>query len=142
MELKLKPIHVEGIVAALAKADLYRNLNEPEEAESICQDILAIQSSNQAALRLIGLAITDQFTGNVYDRYGEVENIFRKLSDSYEQLYCIGLLYERRAKAQMRAGRPAQALVPPAVARSGSSAKCSRRIRGPPVGMIRFSRER
>jgi tetratricopeptide (TPR) repeat protein len=112
MELKLKPIHVEGIVAALAKAELYRNLNEPEEAESICHDILAIQPNNQAALRLIGLAITDQFTGGVFDRHGEVENIFRKLSDSYEQLYCIGLLYERRAKAQMRAGRPAQALVP------------------------------
>jgi hypothetical protein len=29
-----------------------------------------------------------------------------------EQLYCLGLLYERRAKAQMRAGRPTQALVP------------------------------
>jgi tetratricopeptide (TPR) repeat protein len=112
MELKLKSIHVESIVAALAKAELYRNLNEPEEGESICHDILAIQPNNQAALRMIGLAITDQFTGGVSDRYAEVENFFRQLSDPYEQLYCLGLLYERRAKAQMRAGRPTQALVP------------------------------
>jgi tetratricopeptide (TPR) repeat protein len=112
MELKLKPIHVEGVVAALAKAELYRNLNEPEEAESICHDILAIQPDNQAALRLIGLAITDQFTGGAFDRYGEVENVFRQLTDPYEQVYCLGLLYERRAKAQMRAGRPTQTLVP------------------------------
>jgi len=112
MELKLKPIHAESIVAALAKAELYRNLNEPEEAESICHDILVIQPDNQAALRLIGLAITDQFTGGISDRHVEVETFFRQLSDAYEQLYCLGLLYERRAKAQMRAGRSAHALVP------------------------------
>lgn len=112
MELKLKPIHFESIVAALAKAELYRNLNEPEEAESICQDILAIQPENQAALRMIGLAITDQFIGDLSDRYGEVQDFFRQLSDPYEQLYCLGLLYERRAKAQMRAGRPTPALAP------------------------------
>jgi tetratricopeptide (TPR) repeat protein len=112
MELKLKPIHVESIAAALAKADLYRNLHEPEEAESICHDILAIQPGNQPALRMIGLVITDQFTGGVSDRYAEVENFFHQLSDPYEQLYCLGLLYERRAKAQMRAGRSTQALVP------------------------------
>jgi tetratricopeptide (TPR) repeat protein len=111
MELKLKPIHLESIAAALAKAELYRNLNEPEEAESICHDILAIQPNNQAALRLIGLAITDLFTGDVSDRYEEVENFFRQLSDPYEQIYCLGLLYERRAKAQMRVGRPTQTLV-------------------------------
>ena len=112
MELKLKPIHAESIAAALAKSELYRNLNEPEEAESICHDILAIEPEHQAALRMIGLAITDQFTGAVSDRYGEVENFFRRLSDRYEQLYCLGLLYERRAKAQLRAGRPTQALLP------------------------------
>jgi hypothetical protein len=35
--------------------ELYRYPNEPEEAESICRDILAIDPQNQLALRLLGL---------------------------------------------------------------------------------------
>lgn len=112
MELKLKPISPDSIAAALAKIELYRYLNEPEEAESICHDILAIQPDNQAALRLIGLTITDEFKGQPTDRYAEAEKTFQKLTDLYERSYCMGLLFERRGKAQLRAGRTPQALVP------------------------------
>src|SRR5438552_13132850 len=42
MEFKLKTISPEGIEAALSKAELYRFLHEPAEAESICQDVLAV----------------------------------------------------------------------------------------------------
>ena len=42
MEFTLKTISPEGIEAALSKAEVYRFLNEPEEAESICQDVLAV----------------------------------------------------------------------------------------------------
>ena len=108
MELKLKVISKSGIAEALSKVTLYRSLNEPEEAESICDDILAVEPDNQVAQRLLGLAITDQFTGQASDRYAEVESIFGSLSDPYERAYYLGLLYERRAKAQMRAGRPPQ----------------------------------
>ena len=61
MELKLKSISKGGVAEAISKAELYRYLNEPGEAESICRDILAVEPSNQATLRLLGLAITDQF---------------------------------------------------------------------------------
>ena len=74
MEYKLKTIAKSGIDGALFKAQLYRYLNEPEESESICQDILAADPENQAALRLLGLAITDQFRGTASDRYAEVES--------------------------------------------------------------------
>src|SRR6476661_5144535 len=74
MEFTLKAISPEGIDAALSKAELYRFLNEPEEAESICQDVLVVQPGHQLALRLLGLAITDQFTGNPADRYSEAEH--------------------------------------------------------------------
>jgi tetratricopeptide (TPR) repeat protein len=106
MEFKLKSISPEGVDAALEKVELYRFLNEPEEAESICQDVLATAPSHQLALRMLGLAITDQFTGSPADRYAEVENAFEQLTDAYERHYYIGLLHERRAKAQLRAGRP------------------------------------
>ena len=111
MEHKLKTISSAGIAEAISKVELYRYLNEPEEAESICLDILAVEPGHQLAQRLLGLCITDQFTGHASDRYGEAESHFRKLSDRYEQLYYMGLLYERRAKAQLRTGCPPHALL-------------------------------
>jgi tetratricopeptide (TPR) repeat protein len=111
MELKLKTISKDGIEEALSKVTLYRYLHEPEEAESICHDILAVEPENQLAIRMLGLSITDQFTGHLSDRYGDAGSAFQRLTDSYERLYYTGLLYERRAKAQMQAGRPPQMLI-------------------------------
>jgi tetratricopeptide (TPR) repeat protein len=105
MEYQLKRISPDAIAEAVAKAELYRSLNEPEEAESICRDILAIEPNHQLALRLLGLALTDQFTGGASDRYRETERLFGDLYDPYEQLYYTGILYERRAKAQLTAGQ-------------------------------------
>ena len=112
MELQLKPISKGGIPAAIAKVELYRYLNEPGEAESICRDILTVEPDNQAALRLLGLAITDQFTGETSDRHAEAESIFASLTDSYKRAYYLGILEERRAKAQLRAGRPPHGVLP------------------------------
>jgi hypothetical protein len=112
VELKLKTISRAGIPEAISKAELYRSLNEPEEAESICCDILAVEPEHQLALRLLGLAITDQFSGDAADRHAEAEKLFQKLVEPYERLYYTGLLHERRAKAQMRVGRPPHTLAP------------------------------
>jgi len=106
MDYQLKRISTAGIPEAIAKAELYRSLNEPEEAESICRDILAIEPDHQLALRLLGLALTDQFTGRGSDRYRETERIFAELMDPYERLYYGGIVCERRAKAQLNAGSP------------------------------------
>ena len=112
MEFKLKSISKAGIPEAISKTELYRSLNEPEEAESICRDILAVEPEHQLALRLLGLAITDQFCGDTSDRYREVEGLFLRLTDRYEGLYYTGLLHERRAKAQMHVGRSPHTLTP------------------------------
>ena len=112
MEHKLKSISKAGIPEATAKVELYRYLNEPEEAESICRDILAVDPEHQLALRLLGLAITDQFLGISSDRYNEAGEIFKRLTDPYERFYYAGILHERRAKAQLNAGQPAHSLVP------------------------------
>ncbi len=111
MQHTLKVISADGITEANSKAELYRLLNEPEEAESICYDVLAVDPEDQKALRLLGLAITDQFKGDPSDRYAEVESIFERLRDEYERLYYRGILYERRTKAQLTAGRPAYSLL-------------------------------
>lgn len=112
MELNLKPISQGGIAEAISKIELYRYLNQSEEAESICQDILAVEPENQMALRMLGLVLTDQFTGDVTDRYADAEKIFQSLTDPYERLYYTGLLHERRAKAQLRAGHLPHTLLP------------------------------
>ena len=112
MEYKVKRISTAGIAEAISKAELYRSLNEPEEAESICRDILVVEPEHQLALRLMGLAITDQFSGDASDRYKEVEVLFSKLNEGYERLYYTGLLHERRAKAQMHVGRAPHSLTP------------------------------
>jgi tetratricopeptide (TPR) repeat protein len=112
MKYELKSISPSGIPEAISKAELYRYLNEPEEAESICHDILSIEPDHQVALRMLGMAITDQFTGGPADRYAEAEKILRRLTDRYEQLYYLGILHERRAKALLRAGRAPHTLLP------------------------------
>jgi tetratricopeptide (TPR) repeat protein len=112
MPHQLKSISKAGIPEALAKAELYRYLNEPEEAESICRDILAVDPDHQLARRMLGLTITDQFTGAAGDRYGEVQSIFQSLRDPYDRNYYTGLLHERRAKAQLHSGCSAHVLLP------------------------------
>lgn len=109
---QLKSISKAGIPEALAKVELYRYLNEPEEAESICRDILAVDPEQQLAKRLLGLAMTDQFTGTSTDRYAEVQSIFQSLKDAYDRNYYTGLLHERRAKAQLHSGYSPHILLP------------------------------
>lgn len=112
MELELKPISKAGISEAISKAEVYRYLNEPGEAESICRDILAIEPDNQPAVRLLGLSLTDQFRGELSDRESEAEALFQNLTNEYERTYHCGLLHERRAKAQLKAGWPVHAVLP------------------------------
>ena len=104
MNPTLKTISKEGIPEALSKAERYRLLNEPGEAESICRDVMAVEPDHQGALRLLGLALTDQFVGGAADRHVEAESIFEGLRDPYEKLYYAGIVHERRAKALLTAG--------------------------------------
>ncbi len=56
---ELKTLSEEAIPAALEKAERYRLLNEPGEAESICLDVLKVAPENQQALITLLLAITE-----------------------------------------------------------------------------------
>src|SRR5262249_332326 len=104
MELKLKSISKAGIPEAISKAELYRFLNEPGDPEAIWRDILAVEPDPQVAMRLLALAITDQFSGGPADRHAEAESIFQGLRDPYERLYYTGIVHERRAKSLLRSG--------------------------------------
>jgi len=98
-----KPISRDGVPSALAKAERYRLLNEPGEAESICLDVLQIEPENQDALVTLVLALTDQFphhaSHGLAARAGE---LIGRLSDPYEREYYAGIVHERRAKATLQ----------------------------------------
>lgn len=111
MERQFKSISKRGIPEALSKIQHYRYLNQAEEAESICRDVLAVDPENQMALRQLGLSLTDQFTGATTDRFQEAQSCFEQLTSPYERAYYLGILHERRAKAQMRAGHLAQSML-------------------------------
>lgn len=111
MDRQLKSISKSGIPEALAKIQHYRYLNQAEEAESICRDVLAVDPENQMALRQLGLSLTDQFSGAAGDRYHEAQSCFEQLTSPYERAYYLGILHERRAKAQMRAGHLAKSML-------------------------------
>jgi hypothetical protein len=97
--LELKPLSREGIPGALARVERYRLLNEPEQAESICQDILRSDPNNQEALISLLLAITDQFESGPGARVSEAHDALSRLHDRYSQLYYAGIISERRARA-------------------------------------------
>jgi hypothetical protein len=112
MTLTLKTVSKSGIARAIAKAEMFRSVNEPGETESICRDVLATDPDNQTALALLGLALADQFCATVSDRCAEAGRIIQSLKNPYERLYYTGVLNERRAKAQLHAGRPPHVLAP------------------------------
>ncbi len=105
MEFELKAVSPEAVARALAKAERYRLLNEPGEAESICRDVLQVEPDNQEALTTMTLALTEQF----HDDASTVVEAFTtvgQLRDEYERAYYTGIVAERRAKARLRHGMP------------------------------------
>ena len=101
----LKPISIGSIPRALEKAERYRLLNEPEQAESICLDILEVESDNQGALVTLILALTDQFgtpgASLSAQRAGDYQV---RLTDEYQRNYYGGIVRERQAWAYLRRG--------------------------------------
>ena len=97
---ELKKLSAPGIEKALQKADRYRLLNDPAEAESICRDILAVDAGHREARIALVLALSDQFA---HDGGGDPEQALRDLEGlgDYERAYYAGIVCERAAKAHL-----------------------------------------
>jgi hypothetical protein len=103
---ELRPLSPDAISGALAKAERYRLLNEPGQAESICIDVLAIEPGNQLAVTTLILAITDQFQADkAAALVRRAEAMVPNLADEYSRAYYAALIKERRARAFLAAGR-------------------------------------
>ena len=101
---QLKPITKESIPRALEKAERYRLLNEPGEAESICEDILQVEPDNQKALITLVLALTDQFQSGAGIHHAQ--EVTQRIQGDYQKAYYSGIICERRGKALLDAGGP------------------------------------
>ncbi len=103
---RLKPLSEKSVEAALRKAEHYRLLNEPRQAESICLDIVEVQPEHQQALVVLLLAITDQFGREMGRAVDEARALLPRLQSEYEREYYAGIICERRAKEQLAQGTP------------------------------------
>ena len=107
---ELRPLSAAAIPGSLAKAERYRLLNEPGQAESICLDVLAVEPDHQEALTSLILAITDQFRDDgTAAHVGRAEQLLPRLRDAYTQAYFGAIINERRARAALDAGRASMA---------------------------------
>lgn len=103
---ELRTIAEASIPRALEKAERYRFLNEPAEAESICLDVLAADPDNEAARVTLVLALSDQLDDRPAALFGRAQEALSKLRDPYARAYYHGLLCERRAKAHQKQKGP------------------------------------
>jgi hypothetical protein len=98
---ELKTLSPEAIGRSLEKAERYRLLNEPEEAESICLDVLAIAPDNRQALINLLLALTDQFPHGGGEAIRRAQELIPRLDSEYDRTYYAGIICERRANARL-----------------------------------------
>jgi hypothetical protein len=103
---ELKTLSSDAVPKALEKAERYRLLNEPSEAESICLDALEVEPENQEVLVTLLLALTDQFDSGGPSKVDDARHIARRIRDVYERSYYTGILHERLAKAELRRDAP------------------------------------
>ena len=109
--MELKSLHANAIDAAFEKAKHYRLLNDPENAESICLDILKVRPDHQESIVTLILSMADQFDGGS-KKVREAKTYLDGLKSEYDRAYYGGLICERAARAILSKGNP----------RSGSAA--------------------
>jgi tetratricopeptide (TPR) repeat protein len=102
---ELKLLSREGIPGALEKAERYRLLNQPSEAESIYRDVLEVAPDNQEAVRGLLLAVTDQFDHGAPGSVIRAREVLPLIRNEYERAYYAGIICERRAKVILHEGR-------------------------------------
>ena len=103
---ELKFLSQEGIPGALVKAERYRLLNQPWEAECIYRDVLQVDADNQEAVIGLVLALTDQFEQGSAAIVPRAREALLGLRDVYQHAYYAGIICERRARVLLHGARP------------------------------------
>ena len=96
----------DSIADAMKKAERYRLLGEPDEAESVCLDILQVDPDNQDARVDLILAISDQFPRERKPRVEVAMKVVGELTDEYQRVYYEAVVLEREARAHLALETP------------------------------------
>jgi tetratricopeptide (TPR) repeat protein len=103
-QYSLKEVHKGAIPRAIERAKHYRLLNDPEQAESICLDILQADPDNVPTLIILILAITDQFSTGGSATARRARKYAEQLKDDYQCAYYHGIIAEREGRAFLGRG--------------------------------------
>lgn len=98
---ELKQISKDAIPHALKKAERYRLIDDPGQAESICLDVLDVDPGNHEAELMLILSLTDQLKYRM-EAFAEAKALIAALESPYERAYYLGVLRERRARVHYR----------------------------------------
>ena len=110
--IELRPLNSEAIPAALEMAKSYRLLGEPDQAESICLDILDAEPGHQEALIILVLSLADRFSGDqMIPAFERARETVGRLDDQYCKSYYSGIIFERRARHHFGKGLPGSGAV-------------------------------
>lgn len=108
---ELKKLSRDGVAVALEKAERYRLLNEPWEAESICRDVLEVDPDNRRARIGLVLALSDQLRFPTAPSVSDLQALADALPDPYQRAYYNGIICERHGKARLARGGPGSGAV-------------------------------
>jgi hypothetical protein len=100
-----KSLHPDAILPALEKAERYRLLNEPAQAQSICEDVLQIDPRHQEALCALILALTDRFADPRPASPEEARRLLPRLKSEYQREHYAGNIAEREGIAWLRSDK-------------------------------------
>ena len=103
--MDLKPLNPNAIASAMEKANHYRLLNDPENAESICRDILEHDPDHEQAIIGMILSLSDQFSKSL-SLQDEAREFTARLKDEYLNSYYTGIVCERGGRARLARTTP------------------------------------
>ena len=92
-------IDKSSIEDVIERAKQYRSLLQPEVAISICLDIFAVDKTNQNALVIYILALTDQLVQSESKiHHKKITDSIKKLDSEFLRHYYSGIFLERQAR--------------------------------------------
>lgn len=96
-DLQKKTLPTGDLAKVLAQAQRCRDVAHPEEAESICLDLLEQDPDNQEALILLLLARTDLLDEGRPGAVDRAREPLARLRSEYDREYYAGLVCQRQA---------------------------------------------